>query len=143
MDQTETKPRVGVGIMILKEDKILLGKRKNSHGDGQYAFPGGHLEYMESFEECALREIAEECGIEVANIRFQYLANIKLYAPKHYCHIGLIADWVGGEPKVLEPEKCESWDWFSFEVLPSPMFEACRMAIEAYKTGRIYRDNVV
>lgn len=142
MAQQETQPRVGVGIMILKEGKVLLGKRKNSHGDGQYAFPGGHLEYMESFEECALREIAEECGIEVKNIRFHYLANIKLYAPKHYCHIGLVADWVSGEPQVLEPEKSENWGWFPLDALPSPMFEACRMAIESYKTGVVYRDNV-
>ena len=63
--EQETKPRVGIGIMVFKEGKILLGKRKNSHGSGEYAFPGGHLEYMESYKECALREIAEECGIEV------------------------------------------------------------------------------
>ena len=51
----ENKPKVGMGIMILKDGKILLGKRKNSHGSGEYAFPGGHLEYMESFEGCAKR----------------------------------------------------------------------------------------
>src|SRR4051812_15075215 len=119
---TETYPRVGIGIMILKEGKILLGKRKNAHGSGEYAFPGGHLEYMESFEDCALREIAEECGISVGNIRFQYLANIKYYTPKHYVHVGLLADHISGEPKVLEPNKCESWDWFALDKLPTPMF---------------------
>ena len=53
------KPKVGVGIMILKNGKVLLGKRKGSHGEGEFAFPGGHLEYMESFANCAKREIAE------------------------------------------------------------------------------------
>ena len=80
----EQRPKVGVGILIFKDGKILLHKRKGSHGAGEYAFPGGHLEYMESFEDCAKREIAEECGVEVVNIRFNYVANVAKYAPKHY-----------------------------------------------------------
>lgn len=35
--------RVGVGVMIFKDSKVLLYKRYSSHGDGQYVFPGGHL----------------------------------------------------------------------------------------------------
>ena len=78
------KPRVGVGVMIFKNGKVLLSKRKGSHGEGEYSFPGGHLEYMESFEDCAVREVQEECGIKIKNINFLYLTNIKKYAPKHY-----------------------------------------------------------
>lgn len=128
--------------MILKDGKVLLGKRKGSHGEGEFAFPGGHLEYMESFADCVKRELAEECGIEVKNIRFQFVANVTKYAPKHYAHIGLLADWASGEPKVLEPEKCESWNWYEVEDLPKPMFTMCEMAIDAYKTGKNYYDKV-
>lgn len=136
----ENRPKIGVGIMILKDGKVLLGKRKGSHGVGEYSFPGGHLEYMESFEDCARREIKEECGVEVKNIRFQLLANIKQYAPKHYVHIGLIADWASGEPEILEPEKCESWSWYAINKLPEPLFEPCRISIDSYKTGKNYYD---
>src|SRR6185295_3357398 len=118
----ERQPKVGVGVMVLKEGRVLLSKRRGSHGAGEYSFPGGHLEYLESFEQCARREIAEECGIEVHNLRFQLLANTKVYAPKHYVHVGLIADWLAGEPKVLEPDKAESWGWYALEALPQPMF---------------------
>ncbi len=138
--EQETKPRVGVGIMVIKDGMILLGKRKNSHGAGEYAFPGGHLEYMESYKACALREIAEECGIEVDNIRFQYLANIQQYAPRHYVHIGLFADWKSGEPQVLEPEKLEHWGWYDLDHLPQPLFATINKSIEAYKTGRNFWD---
>ena len=134
------KPKVGVGIMILKNGKVLLGKRKGSHGECEFAFPGGHLEYMESFANCAKREIAEECGIKVKNIRFQFLANITKYTPKHYVHIGLLADWKSGEPKVLEPDKSESWSWYNITHLPSPIFEMCQLAIDSYKNGKIYFD---
>lgn len=133
-------PKVGVGVMILKDGKVLLGKRKGSHGEGEYAFPGGHLEYMESFENCSKRETLEECGIEIKNVRFQFLANLTKYAPKHYAHIGLVADWNSGEPKVLESEKCESWNWYNIENLPQPLFEACRLSIESYKRGKNYFD---
>jgi 8-oxo-dGTP diphosphatase len=139
---SEQKPKVGIGIMILKNGKVLLGKRKGSHGAGEFAFPGGHLEYMESFADCAAREAREECGAEIKNIRFLYLANLTKYAPKHYAHIGLVADWASGEPQVLEPEKCESWDWYSLDDLPQPMFETCRLSFESYKNGKKYYDAV-
>jgi len=138
---SDKKLKVGIGVMVMKDEKVLLGKRKGSHGEGEYAFPGGHLEYMESFEDCVLREIKEECGIEIANIRFQFLSNEMHYAPKHYVHIGLVADWKGGEPQLLEPEKCESWGWYNLDNLPQPLYASCRQGIESYKTGKNYFDS--
>jgi 8-oxo-dGTP diphosphatase len=125
--------------MIMKDGKVLLGKRKGSHGAGEYAFPGGHLEYMESFEDCAKRETREECGIEIENIRFQFAANIRQYKPKHYAHIGLIANWKSGEPKVLEHEKCEAWQWCDLKFLPE-LFGPCVLAIDALNTGKNFYD---
>jgi len=138
--EQQNKPKVGVGVLILREGKILFGKRKGSHGEGEYAFPGGHLEYMESFLDCAKREVMEECGINIKNIRFQFLANVTTYAPKHYVHIGVIAEWESGEAEVLEVEKSESWNWYSLEQLPSPMFKMCELAIKSYKDGQNYYD---
>ena len=127
--------------MIMKDGKVLLGKRKGSHGEGEHSFPGGHLEYMESFGECAKRETREECGIEIENIRFQFLSNVTKYAPKHYAHIGLIADYKNGDPDVLGPEKCESWNWYAIDDLPQPIFEMCQQGIDCYKTGENYIDS--
>ncbi len=134
------QPRVGVGVMIVKNGSVLLGQRKGSHGEGEYAFPGGHLEYMESFEQCAHRETLEECGVEIEHIRFQFLANVTTYAPHHYVHIGLLADWKSGTPEVLEPEASGPWEWYDLDHLPQPLFEMCRLAADSYKTGRNYYD---
>ena len=133
--------RVGIGITIIKDGKILLGKRKGSHGAGQWATPGGHLEYMESFREGVLRELAEECGVEVENIRFQYLANMKEYAPKHYCHIGMIMEWKSGEPIVLEPDKCEEWKWFDVKDIPKEIFASSQWSIDALREGFVFKDS--
>lgn len=137
----EERPKVGIGVMIIKDSKVLLARRKGAHGAGEYAFPGGHLEFMESYIECARREVREEAGIEIKNIRFQFLANVKKYGGKHYVHIGLTADWKSGTPKVLEPDRSEEWEWFSFSRLPKPVFEMCRLSFDSYKTGRNFYDS--
>lgn len=139
----EDHPKVGVAVMVLKDGKVLLGKRKGSHGSGEYAFPGGHLEYMESFADCIARELEEECGVRVLDLRFQFVSNGTMYAPKHYVHIGLIADWEGGEPEVREPDRCDGWGWYDLDALPSPLFTFAAQAIEAYRTGRTYFDALV
>lgn len=138
--EQEQRPKVGIGVMIVKDGKVLLGKRKGSHGEGEYAWPGGHLEYMESFEECAKRETLEETGMHIHNIRFLRLMNLKQYAPKHYIDIGLVADWESGNPQVVEPEKVERWDWYDIDELPQPLFSTIPSYIEAYKTGKNYWD---
>jgi len=134
------RPKVGVGVLILKDEKVLIGLRKGSHGEGEYCFPGGHLEYLESIEACARRETAEEAGIEIKNLRFLCLTNLKKYAPKHYIDIGVIAEWAEGEPKTLEPHKLENWEWRPINDLPEPLFGAMHNYFEAYATGKYYFD---
>jgi 8-oxo-dGTP diphosphatase len=46
----EKRPLIGVSVIIIKDNQVLLGKRKNSHGSGTWAFPGGHLEFNETIE---------------------------------------------------------------------------------------------
>lgn len=132
----ETYTRVGIGILIIKDGKILLGKRKGSHGAGEYAGTGGHLEYMESIEECAKRETLEETGIVIKNIKLLCVSNLKQYAPKHYLDIGLTAEWESGEPIIVEANKIESWDWYDVNNLPEPLMGGMGHYIEAYKGGQ-------
>lgn len=137
----DPKPKVGIGVMILKEGRVLLGRRKNAHGAGEYAFPGGHLEHGESFAACARREVAEECGIEIDAIRFLFVANILDFAPKHYVHLTLRADWKSGDPVVKEPDKAEDWAWYALDALPSPLFKMCQMSLQSYADGTVYYDS--
>jgi 8-oxo-dGTP diphosphatase len=95
---------------------------------------------MESFEHCARRETLEECGVEIEHIRFQFVANVQTYAPRHYVHVGLLADWQCGAPEVLEPQASGAWEWYHLDDLPQPLFEMSRLAVESCKTGRNYYD---
>lgn len=116
-------PRIGVGVCVIKDGKVLLGKRLNAHGQGTWAFPGGHLEFGETVSECAVREVEEETGMQIANIRRgSYTEDFFLDQGKHYITLVMIADWQAGEPELREPHKCEQWAWFEWDRLPRPIF---------------------
>lgn len=116
-------PKVGVGVILVKDNKVLLLKRKNAHGEGTWSFPGGHLEFNEEFEDCVAREVEEETGIAVSNIRFAGLTNdIFKKENKHYITVFMLCDWKAGEAQIKEPEKCVELGWHAWENLPKPLF---------------------
>ncbi len=123
------EPKVGVGVAIVNNGKVLLGKRKSEHGKGEWCFPGGHLEYGEEFVECAKRETKEETGLDIANVQFCTATN-DVFDEKHYVTIIMIADYDGGEPELEEPEKFEKWRWFEWTELPEPLFLPIRNLIK-------------
>ena len=135
------RPLVGVGVMVFKNNKVLLAKRKGSHGIGEYAFPGGHLEFGESIFECGRREVFEETGIKIKKIRFNRLANVTSYKEKHYVDVSLIAEFASGKVTLKEPNKAEFWDCYDIEKLPKPLFKFCVTAFESFKNGKIFYDS--
>jgi len=119
----EDRPIIGIGIIVIKNNKVLLGKRKNAHGEGSWCFPGGHLEFNEEIEECGRREVLEEAGIKIKNIKLWPFTNdIFKKEGKHYVTLFLISDYDSGEVRVTEPDKFEKWGWFEWGKLPKPLF---------------------
>lgn len=119
----EERPKVGFGVYIIKGGKVLLGKRKNAHGDGSWCAPGGHLEFNETLKEGAEREVMEEAGIKIKNlIKGTYTNDVFEKEGKHYITLHLLCEFDSGDVKVMEPEKCERWDWFEWDNLPEPLF---------------------
>ncbi|MFH1401302.1 MAG: NUDIX hydrolase [Nanoarchaeota archaeon] len=118
----EKRPKVGIGVLVRLDNKVLLGKRINAHNAGTWAFPGGHLEWYESFEDCARREVLEETGMTVKNVRFAGVTNdFFIEDEKHYVTIFMICDHDHGVAEIREPDKCTEWNWFSWDRLPSPL----------------------
>jgi len=116
-------PKVGLGVCIVKDNTVLLGKRKNAHGEGSWCFPGGHLEFGESYEECARRETFEEVGLSIKNLQLVTATNdIFPREDKHYVTIYISAEYDGGKVEIKEPDKMVEWAWFSWDKLPQPLF---------------------
>jgi 8-oxo-dGTP diphosphatase len=116
-------PKVGVGTIIRNKNKVLLLKRKNSHGEGTWAFIGGHLEFNETPEECARREVLEEINIRINNpLATTFTNDIFPKEKKHYVTIFVVADHSGDKIRINEPDKIEAVKWFEWGKFPSPLF---------------------
>jgi 8-oxo-dGTP diphosphatase len=117
-------PLVGVAVIVVRGDRVLLGERIGSHGAGTWALPGGHLEFGESVEECAAREVMEETGLAIQSIvPGPYTNDVFVADQKHYVTLFVTAHCPIGEPRLCEPTKCTSWQWFSWSALPQPLFQ--------------------
>ncbi len=112
MEQNNRLPIVGVAVIAENDDgKILLMKRKGKHGDGQWALPGGKLEFGEGVIECAVRETMEETGLHLINPVFiAHTEDIFQKEGLHFITMFVLGS-VEGEPTNLEPEKCSDMKW--------------------------------
>ena len=124
------RPKVGIGVAVFKDNKFLLGKRKGSHGEGEWAFPGGHLEFGETPETCAFRELLEETGLKAHRIFPGPWTSDVFGGEKHYITLFMLVTEFSGTPQVMESDKCETWEWFDCEDLPQPLFGSIVNLIE-------------
>jgi len=116
-------PRVGVGIIITKLNQVLLLKRLNVHGAGSWSTPGGHLEFGETPEECAPREVKEETNLDIGNISFKAITNDVFMAEnKHYITIWFQCEYQSGEAVVMAAYESSEICWFDWNRLPQPLF---------------------
>jgi 8-oxo-dGTP diphosphatase len=115
---------VGVAVIVRRGDKVLLGQRVGSHGAGEWAFPGGKVDFGEDILACCARELEEESGLIAVNFHpLPFWSNdIFITDQKHFVTLFIACDYVGGEAEVLEREKCLQWQWFTWtDELPTPL----------------------
>ncbi|CCP08607.1 hypothetical protein BN440_3617 [Erwinia amylovora MR1] len=118
-----TSPRIGVGVLIFRDGKLLLGQRKGSHGAGCWSPPGGHLDFGETPQQCAAREVQEECGMVLGEcVAGPYTSDVFHAEQQHYVTLFMLANRVSGTPQLCEPDKCTGWQWFDPAELPQPLF---------------------
>lgn len=130
--------KTGIGVMILNNNKVLLGHRVvNSEDTGgiyepdSWTFPGGKQEYEETIIETAIRETKEETNLDISNIRV-YTATDEFQTDRHYVTIGVISSSYEGELKVMEPNKIDRWSWFDLNNLPDNIYTPSQNMLDEY-----------
>lgn len=99
-----TRPFVGVGVVVLKNDSVLLIRRGKPPRQGEWSLPGGSQQLGERVAETAVREVLEETGVEIEKPHF--LEVIDAIIPDaegrvrfHYTLVDFYAQWRSGEPR--------------------------------------------
>lgn len=135
----KTEIKVGIGVIIEKNNQVLLGQRINSHGAHTWAPPGGHLEFGETPEQCAMRETLEETGLVITGCEKGIWTNDYFEEKnKHYVTLYIHAELPSHNekiiPTVMEPNKCLEWRWFDWDNLPNPLFLSFENLVKAVKS---------
>lgn len=131
--------KVGVGVIILKDECILMGHRVNNYKDtggiyepDSWTLPGGKQEYNETIEECAIREVKEETNLDIKDIKI-FGASDDMAPNKHFITIHTIAIASSGNVSVMESDKIDEWKFFRIDDLPENIYSPSRKTIEFYK----------
>ena len=96
------QPIVGVGVVVLKDDRVLLVQRGKQPRQGQWSLPGGAQELGETVFEAAHREVQEECGVAIGD---PVLVDVVDAIDRdeegrvrfHYTLVDVVAAWQSGE----------------------------------------------
>jgi len=126
-------PAPAVSILVVEDDRILLGKRSGQPGKGLWALPSGYIEFDEDFITAAIREVREETGLDVAINAVLHVESSFLSPQYHFLGIYLLAHVLGGS--LAASDDLETVSWFSkSESLPPMAFKSDRDLIEMHTT---------
>ncbi|GAA4932333.1 NUDIX hydrolase [Streptomyces coeruleoprunus] len=118
-------PVVGVGAVLLRPDGALLVGRRVKRGEpATWSLPGGHVEAGETFEEAAVREVAEETGIGAVADPRAFTVVLHTAGERTHVTAGVTLRTTAPDPvaRVTEPDVCDGWTWVRPDALPAPLF---------------------
>jgi len=127
--------KVGCGALIVNDDnEVLLLKRASKLKDepGEWARPGGRVEFCEKAEDAVIRETKEELGIDIEVLHFMDMTQV-INKDRHWIALGYLARHVNGTVKNLEPQKHQDVRWFPIDKVPKNLTVYTKKAIDVYR----------
>ncbi len=134
--------RAAVYLVLFKEGKVLLLRRYNTGWqDGNYTMVGGHMESGETVFAALMREAREEAGVALKqeNLRVAHTMYRK-GDEADYVDFFVVADTWEGEPKNLEPHKCDDMQWSPLARLPENILPHIQAAIAYCQNGMAFSE---
>ncbi|HRZ34045.1 MAG TPA: NUDIX domain-containing protein [Candidatus Moranbacteria bacterium] len=134
-------------LVLIKNNKVLLQRRYNTgYQDGLYGFCAGHVEEKETFVETIIREAKEEIGIDLKADDLGVVHFMQKYVvpnPRELrgrVDVFIKAKKWKGEPKNMEPHKCDDVRWFPLNSLPKNTIPFMKEALKNIKNNKIYSE---
>jgi 8-oxo-dGTP diphosphatase len=130
----KSHPRVGVGVLLVDDlGRVLLTLRDRPPEAGCWSIVGGKVDYLETLEQCAVRETREEVGLEIRLVRLLCVTDHHLpQEGQHWVSPAYLGEVLAGEARNCEPEKTREVRWFALGDLPPNLTITARNAIAAY-----------
>ncbi len=109
------RPHIGVGVLLIRDDQLLLIKRKYDPDAGRWSIPGGHLELGEKVQDAAIREVHEETGLKTKVSKLAGIIDKIMYDKNgkveyHYVLINYFVEQIEGDPNQPPIANDESLD---------------------------------
>ncbi|MFH0852488.1 MAG: NUDIX domain-containing protein [bacterium] len=129
-----------VYLILTKKDEVLLIRRfQTGFCDGQYGLPSGHLEGKESIGQALIREIKEEIGISIRlkDVRLVHVLSRRADDGERIDIFFTVKNWKG-EPKIMEPHKCDDMRFFPIKKPPKNTVDYIKEVFRLYLKGIAY-----
>jgi 8-oxo-dGTP diphosphatase len=135
-----------VYLVLVEGDRVLLSRRFNTgFMDGMYGFPAGHLrDDEETLSEAMIREAREEIGIDIAreDLELVHVMHRKqtVLGDERRVNLFFVARRWRGEPRIMEPDKCDDLGWFELDRLPENTIPYVKQAINCFRKNIRYSE---
>ena len=118
-------PLLGVSAVVVRDGRVLLGRRRGAHGAGTWSFPGGKPEPGEAATDAVARELAEETGLRARSVTpIAWTDDVMTADGLHYVTLHhRVEVEPGDEPRRREPDKVDGWSWADWAAPPQPLFQ--------------------
>lgn len=134
-------------LVLVKGNEVFLLRRYNTgYHDGKYGLCAGHVEGKETFKEAIIREAKEEIGIDLKVKDLEAVYVMQRYAMpnprelRERVDVFIRAEKWKGEPKNMEPHKCDKASWFPLNSLPKNTIPFIREALKNIKNKKFYSE---
>ena len=116
-------PIVGVSAVVIRDGRVLVGRRQGSHGADTWAFPGGKVDAGEDPSQTARRELLEETGLHATVTEpLVWTSDVMEGEGLHFITLHFHVQVGPGEPRIIEPDKVAEWRWVPWGRIPEPVF---------------------
>ena len=124
----QQRVNAAVAVVVTNAQRVLFGRRRLANGEFEWQLPGGWIETGESPQQAARREVVEETGLRLQDLRFVSVTNNVFSSHKHSISLVFEAECSDeGELITREYEKCYAWEWRRWDELNDQLFLPLRL----------------